>query len=85
MHQLLEIIMNGTIKFHPARSPAFNAGEVWVDSAGRKVEVVSIRYFSTGEKFDGQVIYRYEDGQTSDKDVWNFQVRFTHIADKEIK
>ncbi len=85
MHQLLEKIMNGKIKFHPAKSPAFNAGEVWVDSAGRKVEVVSIRYFGTGEKFDGQVIYRDDTNEVFDKDAWNFQVRYTHVADLEVR
>ena len=58
--------MNGKVKFHPAKSPAFNEGEVWVDSAG---------------KFDGQVFYKCDIGSVYNKDVWNFQVRYTHQAD----
>jgi hypothetical protein len=72
--------MNGKVKFHPAKSPAFNEGEVWVDSTGRKVEIIDVQHFGDG-KFDGQVFYKCDIGSVYNKDVWNFQVRYTHQAD----
>lgn len=71
--------MNGQI--HRAKSFTFNKGEVWVDSTGHKVEIISVRYFGSGEKFDGQVTYKCDLGMVHDKDVWNFQIRYTHTAD----
>lgn len=77
--------MNGTHKFHKANGPAFNVGEKWESCSGKiRCEIVSVRKFGAG-KWDYDVTYQYEDGYQHSKDAWNFQVRYTHIADKAIK
>lgn len=83
--------MNGNVKFHKPRSPAFNAGEVWVSSTGFKVEVISVRKYpcaKSDHSSDYAVTYQWtEKGKIvqHEKDCWNFQVRYTHIADLVIK
>lgn len=81
--------MNGNVKFHKATSPAFNPGEVWVDSSGRyKVTIVSVSKHP-GATSDHSSSYgvTYELNSLSgkvqqyEKDCWNFQVRYTHAAD----
>lgn len=77
--------MNGQIKFHKANGTAFNAGEQWVGSSGGgRCSIVSVRQFGN-QKWDYEVTYAYEDGAISTKDAWNFQVRYTHIADLKIR
>ena len=78
--------MNGAVKWHKPTGPAFNAGEVWVGSAGNKVTIVSVRkYHITGNHIsDYGVTYEWvERGKVvqHEKDAWNFQVRYTHSAD----
>lgn len=79
--------MNGKIKFHKATGPAFNPGEVWVDSSGSKVTVVSVRKYpgaTSDHTSDYGVTYEWkENGKIvqHEKDAWNFQVRYTHQAD----
>lgn len=75
--------MNKTIKFHKANGPAFAVGERWVGSSGIRCSIVSVRQFGN-EKWDYEVTYAYDDGAISTKDAWNFQVRYTHIADLKI-
>ena len=83
--------MNRNIKFHKPKSPAFNAGEVWVGSSGFKVEIVSVRKYpgATNEhSSDYGVTYQWsENGKIvqHEKDCWNFQVRYTHVADLVVK
>jgi hypothetical protein len=76
--------MNGTTKFHRGRGPAFDPGEVWYSSEGFRVEVVRTWAFGTG-KFDVVVEYLQANGTLCQKDVWNFQVRYTHQADLACK
>lgn len=78
--------MNGEVKWHKPTGPAFNAGEVWVSTAGNMVTVVSVRkYNTTGNDIsDYGVTYEWvERGEVvqHEKDAWNFQVRYTHSAD----
>jgi hypothetical protein len=84
--------MNGKIKFHPATGPAFHPGEVWISSTGSKVEVVSVRKYpgATSDYFsDYGVTYKTDPLNnpelTHEKDCWNFQVRYTHQADTNLK
>lgn len=78
--------MNGAQKFHPPSGPAFSPGEIWkaADGSGTTCEIVTTVPFGQG-KWDWEVEYRYPDGSTSYKDAWNFQVRYYHIADENLK
>lgn len=80
--------MNGKIKFHKATSPAFNKGEIWVSATGTEVVVISVRKYvgATGNHSSDYGVTYYTDPVnnpelTHEKDCWNFQVRYTHIAD----
>ena len=79
----MEIIMNGSKKFHPARSPAFAQGQAWFDSTNRRVEIVGVEMFAQG-KFDGEVFFKCDLGTVYAKDAWNFQVRYNHQADLDL-
>ena len=80
--------MNGEVKWHKATGPAFNVGEEWVSTAGNRVSIVSVRKYpgsSTNHISDYGVTYSWlENGivRTHEKDAWNFQIRYMHIADK---
>ena len=83
--------MNGAKKFHKANGPAFNPGEVWYSSSGSRVEIVSVRKYNnmimTEEQLgisDYGVTYLQSNGSTNEKDAWNFQVRYEHVADKDL-
>ena len=78
--------MNHTIKFHSPDGPAFQTGEKWLaaDGKGRVVTVMGTRRYGTS-KWDVEVFYTDTNGQTFDKDAWNFQVRYYHQADNFIK
>ena len=80
--------MNGNVKFHKATGPAFNPGEVWVSSNGAKVAIVSVRKYTGGNHTsDYGVTYEWmEHGELRqhEKDAWNFQVRYQHIADMKL-
>ena len=75
--------MNGHKKFHKANGPAFAAGEKWVGTSGIRCEIVSVRKYGD-DKWDYEVTAKYEDGAEFSKDAWNFQVRYQHVADKDI-
>jgi hypothetical protein len=81
--------MNGAKKFHSGDGPAFNAGEIWEGSSGHKVEITRTVRYGTG-KWDVDVFYWATISGSErrsveiSKDAWNFQVRYQHIADKEI-
>ncbi len=76
--------MNKQVKFHPPKSPAFNAGEIWMSSSGAKVEIIGVEPWTvcTG-KWDYQVIYWTDLDKTHqcNKNAWSFQVRYEHQAD----
>lgn len=78
--------MNGKVKWHKPTGPAFNPGEQWVGSGGRsRCTIVSVRKYpgATDDHIsDYGVTYQYADGSTHEKDAWNFQVRYHHIADE---
>lgn len=77
--------MNGLIKWHKGNGPAFNPGEQWCSIAGKiACTIVSVRKFGEG-KHDYEVTYEYLDGVQHSKDTWNFQVRYQHVADKDLK
>lgn len=77
--------MNGKIKWHKANGPAFAPGEPWMSVSGKiRCEIVSVRKFGD-DKWDYLVTYRYTDGSEHSKDAWNFQVRYGHIADANLK
>lgn len=80
--------MNHNTKFHKPESPAFFKGEKWYASDGSKhqVEIISIRRWGK-DKWDADVTYSwFENGElkTTDKDCWNFQVRYHHEADRNL-
>jgi hypothetical protein len=82
--------MNHAKKFHKATGPAFNPGEQW-DGVGCSVEIVSVRKYtndqSTNEIGDYAVTYQWlERGVMVQhtKDAWNFQVRYQHVADRNL-
>ena len=80
--------MNGAKKLHSPDGPAFAYGEVWRSVAGNaKVEIVGVNRYGV-DKWDVDVFYWYKpDGETKvycQKNAWSFQVRYQHIADKEI-
>jgi hypothetical protein len=80
--------MNGKIKLHKVTGPAFNPGEEWVGSGGIRCWIVSVRKYPgamSDHVSDYGVTYRYSDGAQSEKDAWNFQVRYRHVADFKLK
>ena len=76
--------MNGNTKFHKPESPAFYPGEVWVSAEGKhRVTVVSVRRWGN-DRWDADVTFSFTEAgevRESHKDCWNFQVRYSHIAD----
>ena len=80
------------IKFRKPKSPAFNQGEVWYDSVGYEVEIVSV-YKHKGAKgnsyHDYSVVYKprkdSESNTTYEKDCWSFQCRYNHSEIKFVK
>lgn len=81
--------MNGTINWHDATGPAFAPGEIWEDVGDHRVSIVRVEKYpgadahSTHPK-DFCVWYEWAEDDTvqcGKKDSWNFQVRYTHIAD----
>lgn len=83
--------MNGVNKFHKATGPAFLPGEVWRSHAGNlKVTIVSVRAYIAKPTHisDYGVTYEWmERGNTvqHEKDAWNFQVRYHHVADENLR
>lgn len=79
--------MNGKIKFHSPDGPAFQAGERWVSSSGTEVEIIRMSRWGT-DKWDIDVVYYpvlERDADPYTKDAWNFQVRYTHLADLAVR
>lgn len=79
--------MNGNQKFHKATGPAFNPGEQWFASNGSKCSIISVRKYpgaNSDHTSDYGVTYQQSDGSICEKDAWNFQVRYCHIADLHI-
>lgn len=77
--------MNGKIKFHKPNGPAFAVGEQW-ESHGGKLKVTITGVTKIGDdKFDYLIDYLQSDGTSSQKDGWNFQVRYSHVADQGIR
>lgn len=84
--------MNGAKKFHKATGPAFHRGEEWVSSCGNRVYILSVRKYpgaatEANHNSDYGVTYEWmENGHyvQHEKDAWNFQVRYQHIADKDL-
>ena len=81
--------MNGNIKFHKPESPAFHAGEEWFCSGNGKVYIDRVNRYDSSMKFGADVHYHWFDSNGSrincKKNVWSFQVRYTHKADLNIK
>lgn len=84
--------MNGTIKFHKATGPAFNPGESWHGSGSHCVTIVSVRKYpgaTADHTSDYGVTYQWTDANGKiyqhEKDVWNFQIRYTHFADLNLR
>lgn len=75
--------MNGAKKFHNPDGPAFNMGESWEGSSGSKVFIVRTERYGV-DKWDVDVYYLQSDGSESNKNAWSFQVRYMHVADKEV-
>lgn len=82
--------MNGAKKFHKATGPAFNPGEVWVSHAGKiRVTIGEVRKYpgadaDSNHTSDYGVTYKWTENNEvvqHEKDAWNFQVRYQHIAD----
>ena len=84
--------MNGTIKFHKATGPAFNSGEIWHGSGSNCVTIVSVRKYpgaTTDHTSDYGVTYQWTESTGTicqhEKDAWNFQIRYTHFADLNLR
>jgi len=84
--------MNGNIKIHKAQGPAFMDGEIWYSANGSKVTVLSCKLYNeivlqyrSAHASDFEVEYMQADGTIYCKDAWNFQVRYTHHADMNLK
>ncbi len=79
--------MNGAKKFHSPDGPAFNEGEVWVDSSGYKVTIRRIERYGV-DKWDVDVFYWVPMDERRSvefrKNAWSFQVRYQHQADRNI-
>ena len=85
--------MNGKRKLHKATGPAFAPGEQWVGSGNSVVTILSVRKYPSASAdscntSNFAVTYTWiEHGEClkHEKDAWNFQVRYTHIADMNLK
>jgi hypothetical protein len=79
--------MNGHVKFHKPTGPAFNAGEEWRSVSGNiRVTILGVRkYAGAGNEISDYAV-RYDNGQgvEVEKDAWNFQVRYSHVADRNL-
>lgn len=74
--------MNHNQKFHNPKGPAFNVGEKWIAADGQGGECIINNTMKYGpDKWDVAVFYECKNGQVYEKDAWNFQVRYFHIAD----
>jgi len=74
------------VKFRKPTGPAFNSGEVWINTAGNRVTIVSVRKYNTTGNHISDYGVTYEWAERGDvvqheKDAWNFQVRYTHSSD----
>ena len=84
--------MNGATKCHKATGPAFATGQQWFGvTGGFEVTIVSVRKYNptnmSNHTSDFKVTYEWvENGKTvqHSKDAWNFQVRYMHIADRNL-
>lgn len=83
--------MNGAKKLHKVTGPAFAVGEEWVDSTGTRCWITGVRQYAYAvgdvtatHSSDYEVSYSYADGTSSTKDGWMFQVRYQHIADRNL-
>ena len=83
--------MNGTKKWHKANGPAFNPGEQWFGISSKfPVTIVSVRKYlfastDSNHTSDYGVTYEWVQNGTvvrHEKDAWNFQVKYEHIADR---
>lgn len=82
--------MNGAKKWHKATGPAFATGERWVGAGNISVTIVSVRAYIDDPKHasDWGVTYAWKErGEVvqHEKDAWNFQVRYQHEADLDLK
>ncbi len=81
--------MNGNGKWHKATGPAFHVGEQWISHSGKiRCKIVAVRRYPGAighHTSDYGVTYEYEDGGQHEKDAWNFQVRYGHVADVNLK
>lgn len=78
--------MNGAKKFHNPDGPAFNKGERWEGVSGTQAEIIRTERYGV-DKWDVDVFYWFPvEGHFREvsKNAWSFQVRYQHIADKEI-
>ncbi len=68
--------------FYVAEDRQFLSGEKWYSSGNVCVKVLSTEKFGAG-RFDSFVKYVYEHSPENicQKDVWDFQNRFTHSED----
>lgn len=75
--------MNGNIKWHKPTGPAFHVGQEWFSGKHRCTIVKVEKYPGTATQHvsDYGVTYMAADGSIHEKDAWNFQVRYTHLAD----
>jgi hypothetical protein len=64
-------------KWYQSNHPAFNKGELWLGAGCPELKcwIDRVEKFGDG-KFDYQVYYHFSDGTRSDKDIWNFQVKY---------
>jgi hypothetical protein len=77
--------MNHNQKFHNPEGPAFNVGEKWISADRQGGECIINNTMKYGpDKWDVTVFYTCNNGMVYEKDAWNFQVRYFHIADINI-
>ena len=78
--------MNGKVKWHKPNGPAFAFGERWVPCSGSNYFVTIVGTRKVGEgKFDYVVTYVDDRAIEMTKLAWDFQVRYQHIADVNIR
>lgn len=76
--------MNGARKLHKPTGPAFAPGEQWVSVAGNiKCTIVGVQACQ-GDVQNYDVTYMYADGSTATKKASAFQVRYEHLADRDL-
>lgn len=75
------------VPFYPTWNFRFNTNSEWKCSTGSIVKIVHVHAYDDNPEgiSDYCVVYQDSQGNTYQKDAWNFQVRYTHVSDAVVR